>query len=313
MEENRIIGTYTGEERGSLLICIGGIHGNEPAGVLALERVFKLLEAEPSKNPEFQFKGQLVGLRGNLKALSIKKRFLVKDLNRQWLPDNVQRIKSTSIEDLDAEDQELKMLNACIESCIEKYQPERLVLMDLHTTTASGGIFSIATDDRESQLIALELHAPVIRGLLDGIDGTTLHYFKPENTGVPTVTVCFESGQHDDPESIDNMVAAIINGMRTVGCVEANDVENHHDERLLKYSENLPKIADLLYWHDIQQGDNFKMKPGYNNFQWIKKDELLAHDKTGEIRSNSDGLILMPLYQKQGDDGFFIVQEVEDF
>ncbi len=313
MEENRIIGTYTGEERGPLLICIGGIHGNEPAGVLALERVFKLLEAEPSRNPEFQFKGQLVGLRGNLKALSVKKRFLVKDLNRQWLPDNVQRIKNTVIEDLDAEDQELKMLNACIESCIEKYQPEKLIVMDLHTTTASGGIFSIATDDRESQLIALELHAPVIRGMLDGIDGTTLHYFKPENTGVPTITVCFESGQHDDLESIDNMVAAIINGMRTVGCVEANDVENHHDERLLKYSENLPKIADLLYCHDIKQGDNFKMKPGYDNFQWIKKDELLAHDKKGEIRSNSDGLILMPLYQKQGDDGFFIVQGVEDF
>ncbi len=313
MEANRIIGVHEGKEKGPLLICIGGIHGNEPAGVLALERVFQLLEQEPQKNPDFNFKGKLIGFRGNLKALKAKKRFIAKDMNRQWIPKNIKRILASPIKQLDAEDQELKMLHTAINKEIADYKPDKLIVMDLHTTTASGGIFSIATDDRDSQLIAMQLHAPVIRGMLDGIDGTTLHYYKPENTGVPTVAVCFESGQHDEPESIDNMVAAIINCMRTIGCVRSDDVENHHDERLLKYSANLPKIADLLYCHDIHQGDDFRMKPGYENFQWISKNELLAHDKSGEIRSDTEGLILMPLYQKQGEDGFFIVKEVKDF
>jgi succinylglutamate desuccinylase len=47
----------------------------------------------------------------------------------------------------------------------------------------------------------------------------------------------------------------------------------------------------------------------YKNFDKISKDELLAFDKYGEIRSKEDGMILMPLYQKQGNDGFFIIKE----
>jgi len=102
--------------------------------------------------------------------------------------------------------------------------------------------------------------------------------------GIDTVAVCFESGQHDDLASVDNAVAAIINCLRSVGCVASHNIENKHDER-----------------------------PGYKNFQWVKKNELLAQDKHGEIRSKSDGLILMPLYQKQGNDGFFLIDMVESF
>jgi len=309
----RIIGTYTEGNPGPLLICIGGIHGNEPAGIQALERVFQLIDEEPEKNPQFEFFGTLVGLRGNIAALNKKERYITKDLNRQWTPQNLQRIKNTPTDQLDAEDSEMKELHDCIQKCIDRHPPTKLILMDLHTTTAHGGIFSIATDERESQVIATELKAPVVRGLLDGIDGTTLHYFNTKNIGIDTVAVCFESGQHDELDSIDNAVAAIINCLRSVGCVAPHNIENKHDERLIKYSANLPKITDLVYCHDIHEGDNFVMQPGYDNFQFIKKDELLAHDKNGEIRSKEDALILMPLYQKQGNDGFFLIKKVEDF
>ncbi len=309
----RIIGEYTEGNPGPLLICIGGIHGNEPAGVQALEQVFKMIDAEPEKNPEFKFFGTLIGLRGNVAALKKKQRYLSKDLNRQWTKDNIQRIYDSPDEQLDAEDKELKALHTCIRKYIDTHQPTKFILMDLHTTTAHGGIFSVATDERESQVIATELHAPVIRGLLKGIDGTTLHYYNSKNTGVDTVALCFESGQHDDLASVDNAVAAVINCLRSVGCVASHNIENKHDQRLLKYSENLPKIADLLYCHDIHKGDNFQMKPGYKNFQWVKKNELLAQDRHGEIRSKSDGLILMPLYQQQGNDGFFLIDMVESF
>jgi len=207
----------------------------------------------------------------------------------------------------------MKELHACIRECIDTYQPTKFILMDMHTTTAHGGIFSIATDERESQVIASELNAPVVRGMLKGIDGTTLHYFNTKNMGIDTAAVCFESGQHDELDSIDNAVAGIINCLRGVGCVASHNIENKHDERLIKYSANLPKVTDLVYCHDIHEGDDFVMQPGYDNFQFIKKDELLAHDKNGEIRSKTDGLILMPLYQKQGNDGFFLIKKVENF
>ncbi|GJM34143.1 MAG: hypothetical protein DHS20C18_31440 [Saprospiraceae bacterium] len=307
----RLIGQYTGVEKGPLLICFGGMHGNEPAGIQALDLMLKMLEVEPITNPEFHFRGRLVGLRGNLKAIQRNQRFLVKDLNRQWTPENIARIKTASLRELDAEDQELRALHSIIEAEIETYQPEKLVVLDLHTTTAEGGIFSFATDDPESVRIGIELHAPVMKGFLNGIRGTTLHYFNSNNFDPETVGVAFESGQHNDPLSVNRAIAALTNCMRTIGCVDTDHVENRHDQLLIEYSKHLPKVAELISNHSIKPEDHFVMNPGYLNFQAVKKGEELARDKNGPICADADGLLLMPLYQNQGDDGFFLIEPLE--
>ena len=201
----------------------------------------------------------------------------------------------------------LELLEA-VEAEIAECQPERVVLLDLHTTSASGGIFAIATDEPESIRIASGLHAPVITGLMRGIHGTTLHYFTKENFHIPVAAAAFEAGQHTDPVSVNRTIAAIINCMRSIGAVRPEDVENRHDEILVEYSKDLPKIADLIKVHSIKPGDNFAMRPGYRNFQPVSKGEQLAQDRNGEIRSPADALILMPLYQPQGSDGFFLVK-----
>ena len=85
----RIIGSYAGSKKGPLLICFGGIHGNEPAGIQAIEEVFERLDKEPLRNPDFEFSGHLLGIRGNLRAIQAGKRYLQKDLNRQWTKENI--------------------------------------------------------------------------------------------------------------------------------------------------------------------------------------------------------------------------------
>ena len=308
----RIIGRYTGKHKGPLLIVFGAMHGNEPAGVLALEEMFRMLEKEPAKNPEFAFCGRLLGLTGNLKARKKNVRFIKKDLNRQWTLENVAKVKANPLSKLDPEEQEMKELLEVIENELNEYKPPKVVFLDLHTTTAFGGIFSIPNNDPESLRIAVQLHAPVVKGLLKGIKGTTLHYFVNENFKEEVVSVTFESGQHNETLSVNRAIAALTNCMRTVSCVQTEDVENHHDSILIEHSKSLPKITELVMIHEINPGDNFEMKEGYKNFQPVKKGELLAKDKHGDIRAASDGAILMPLYQKQGDDGFFLVRNAED-
>lgn len=306
----RIIGEYTGSRRGPLLIALAGVHGNEPAGIQALDILFKLLEVEPESNPDFLFSGKIIGLRGNIAALEAGQRFIQKDLNRQWTPSNIERIKATPFDQLEAEDRELREILWLIEERISDYRPEKVVLIDLHTTTAHGGIFTIATDDPESIRIGMEMHAPVIKGMLEGIHGTTLHYFNNDHFEPQTVAVCFESGQHEENLSVNRAIAALTNCMRTIGCVRADDVENRHDELLIEYSKDLPKLAQLIMCHSIRKEDGFRMLPDYKNFQEVKKGELLAYDRQGAIRAEADGRILMPLYQKQGDDGFFLIRPV---
>lgn len=55
------------------------------------------------------------------------------------------------------------------------------------------------------------------------------------------------------------------------------------------------------------------MRPGYVNFQPIARGETLASDWRGPIRADESGLILMPLYQALGDDGFFVARVVRPF
>lgn len=310
MESAHVIGRYAGKEEGPLFICIAGMHGNESAGVLAIETVFHLLDREPLINPGFSFGGRFLGLIGNTRAYREGKRFIKKDINRQWTPENIQRIRQAPSGQLEAEDLEIKELLDVIETEIGEHRPRRIVLLDLHTTSASGGIFGIATDSPESVRIAVELHAPVITGMLRGLRGTTLHFFTKENFNIPAVGVAFEAGQHEDPLSVNRSISAIINCMRTIGCVKVEDVENRHDEILLEYSKDLPKIAELIKVHSIGEEDLFKMRPGYHNFQPVAKNEILAEDKNGPILCPEDGMILMPLYQMQGSDGFFLIKKI---
>jgi hypothetical protein len=59
--------------------------------------------------------------------------------------------------------------------------------------------------------------------------------------------------------------------------------------------------------------DGFAMNPGFENFQPVRRGQILARNNKGEIRAPENGLILMPLYQKLGEDGFFIGREVAAF
>lgn len=308
--QNRIIGRYIGEEKGPLFIAIGAMHGNEMAGVYAIWTLLDMLEEEAVKNPDFIFCGQFIGLYGNVRAMTARQRFILRDLNRQWRPEYINYLKTLPPEKLEAEDAEIIELLDILRQEVTKYEPEEVIFVDLHTTSADGGIFSVVTNELKSLQVAVQLHAPVITGLMDGLNGTTLHYFTEELFGVPTAGLAFESGQHDDPDSIRRAISALISCLRSIGCVHSFIIESKHDHLLIEYARRLPKVTELLYVHAIKPEDNFKMLSGFRNFLPIKKGQILAIDRHGFVKSPYDGLILMPLYQTQGENGFFIVKEV---
>jgi len=310
MIRRRVIGKYEGEERGPLLILFGAMHGNEQAGVKAIDLMMKMLEVEPITNPAFTFKGKVVGLIGNLAAYKNNKRFIDKDLNRCWMRENVNKAFDQDEVEQCAELGEIKSIIQQVFKEIKTYQPTKIYVLDLHTTSSGGGIFTIVPEDPNSIYIGKELGAPVITNMTKGILGTTMQYFTTENMGKPTVCFTFESGQHKDPLSVNRAIAAITNCMKIIGSIDGRHIENRHNTLLIEYSKNLPKLSRLLMKHEIEESDSFVMKEGYNNFQAVKKGEVLGYDKKGEVKSPKSGLVLMPLYQKMGNEGFFLVEEI---
>jgi len=255
MEMDRIVTLYEGSEPGPLFICFGGMHGNEPAGIKAMDIVGKMLEVEPIRNPHFKYHGQFVGLIGNQAAYRAGQRFLDKDLNRNFSKVTLEKAKSQR--QLDHEDREFLSIDRLVRALIEKYEATKLIVLDLHTTSSHGGIFTICRDEAEDIKIASALHAPIVLGMLKGLKGTTLHYFITENMGIETIPITFESGQHEEGLSVNRAVAGIINCMKAIGAVEENVVENHHEKILIEYSKDLPKVTELISRHPISDTDNF--------------------------------------------------------
>lgn len=305
---NRQIVQFKGEGNGPILIVIGSIHGNEHAGVKGIKLVEKMLEVEPITNPNFSFRGQLYGLIGNVSAFDQNVRYIEEDLNRIWQTEIISSLRESEVA-LKNERHELFELLNFITDIISKHPDEEICILDLHTTSSPGGIFAIPNSDPKSQAISRKLHAPVILDMLQGISGTTLHYFNEQNFPNKKVTcVTFEAGQHEEKMSINRCIAAIVNCLRSIGCVSQEDVENIHDHVLSEYAEKFPAASRLIHKHSIEESDQFKMLPGFSNFDVIRKGQKLGEDKEGDIICPMDGLILMPLYQKQGNEGFYIIR-----
>ena len=309
----RTIGTFEGEIPGPRIIAISAIHGNEPAGVRALEMVFKALKQERSSNPAFQFRGKLLGMIGNLQAFQLNQRFLEQDLNRMWAINKLDEINASTSGDLTAESREVRDIFDYISVECQSSTTEPTVFIDLHTTSAEGGVFSIPTDEADSLVLAKHLGAPAIIGLQGTIPGTLLGFaatggFSTQSPATLPICIAFEAGQHESPHAISLTAHAIVQCLRTMGNIEQNGLAEFSESLHLPLPAYVPPVVRFIYAHHIAAEDKFKMRPGYVNFQPVQQGEHLADDRHGPVLSPDKGLILMPLYQARGSDGFFIVQ-----
>ena len=87
--KDRRIGELGGVHDGPVLVFVGGIHGNEPSGVYALQEVF-----DRFKDRDGEFRGKAYAFAGNLRALNKKQRYLDVDLNRLWYDEQISRLET---------------------------------------------------------------------------------------------------------------------------------------------------------------------------------------------------------------------------
>ncbi|MAW61737.1 MAG: aspartoacylase [Planctomycetes bacterium] len=310
----RIIGRHRGERPGPKLVCIAGIHGNEPAGVHALLRVFLALEERG-----IPFRGELVGLTGNLGALAEGLRYRERDMNRMW----TRALVARAMQPLqtgkaapgpgsghDAEWAEVAELHRVLEQELDG-QTEEVFLLDLHTSSADGVPFACIGDTLRNRRFARPFPVPVLLGLEEELNGALLEYLN--DLGV--VTMGFEAGQHGASHSIDRHEAGVWIGLAAAGCFPGPIPEQvEASRRLLSDARaGLPKVLEILYRHALRPRDGFKMHPGYENFTPVSEGEILAEDKAGLIRARRSGRVMLPLYQGKGDDGFFLARRVHRF
>ncbi len=285
-----------GQNPKTKLIVIGGMHGNEQNGVQAIQNIL------PQLKIHFQnHKGQAYFLKGNIEALQKNERFIEKDLNRLWLKKYLSGNRN-EVADIQA----LKDLHQIITEDICHRQFEHCIFLDLHTFSAQSGVFCIPAGNDKSIAFARSFGVPFIEKLSDMLPGTALSYFG--NKGMTSVV--FEGGTHNTNEATENLTAALWHSLAYAGLVDEKLPQVTESRSKLKFiSEKYPHHLELIYRHKLEDWHHFKMNKGYYNFKPVDKSENLALQNNQKITSPVKGYMLMPLYQKKGSDGFFIVKE----
>ena len=303
IEGEHLLGKFIGSESGATLIVVGSVHGNEAGGVGALRKISHRLVALREK-----LRGRVYLLAGNTRALKRGVRFIDSDLNRHWTSENLAKNKSDSSLKL-AEDYEQNELLKIFEEILTTAEAE-VYTLDLHSTSADGLPFATVGDTMRNRRFAQKFPVTILLGIEEQLDGTMLEYLN--NAGA--VTLGFEGGQHYSPVTIGNHEALVWLALVNSGILpeeDAPDLEAHRNH-LAKATAN-PRILEVRHRESVKPEDEFEMNPGFENFDAIRRGQILAKNKNGEIRAVESGLILMPLYQKLGEDGFFIGREIAPF
>lgn len=301
--EDHLMGAWVGNASGPTLIVIGGLHGNEPAGATALSQLSQEL-AEIS----YKLKGRVYFLAGNMAALEQKVRFIDEDLNRCWTPHHMSNV-GTPKTLASSEGRELTQLDRLLDSILITAMDEVFVL-DLHSTSADGVPFATVGDTLRNREFAKKFPVTILLGIEEQLEGTMLEYLN--NAGA--VTLGFEGGHHLSDNTVENHSAMVWLALTNSGVLPAGDnpAINRSTRRLANGHETM-RLIEMRYRHAITADDGFEMAPGFNNFDKVRSGDTLGKDRNGSVTSPETGLILMPLYQPLGNDGFFIGREISPF
>ncbi|MGA8852723.1 MAG: succinylglutamate desuccinylase/aspartoacylase family protein [Christiangramia sp.] len=298
IKNRRLLKVLKNKKGGPVIIFFAGIHGNEHAGIIAFEHFLNELDTE-------KLQGSIYAISGNLKALSKNKRFLDCDLNRMWT--SARMMKKSFKKEIYSEDKEQHELNEILNEIIKEHKSS-LYFIDLHTTSSDTLPFITINDSLINRRFSKLFPVPVILGIEEYLEGPLLSYINK----LGYVSLGFESGQHISKEAVVNARAFIKLAMYYSGVLDCSDIEKEYNT-LQKSAEGNSKIYEIIYRYNILKNEHFKMKPGFSSFELQEKGTLLATSDDKDIYLSKKATLFMPLYQKKGEDGYYLIRKIEPF
>lgn len=301
--ENRILGNFYGTKNSPTVIVFAGIHGNEKAGVFAARNVIAKI-----RERNLKLRGNLHIILGNINALNKGIRFEHVDLNRIWRNRNIGQLGGDDKE-FNAEIIEQKDIFVIIKNILA-HEKGPFYFLDLHTTSASSVPFITISDSLNNRKFSSNFPIPVVLGIEEYLDGPLLTFINEYGH----IALGFEGGSHESPSSVVNCEAFIWKALVHAKCLKKSHLSDYQEyqKTFLDLGCEYQFFA-IKYRYELDQDDDFSMRPGFENFESIDKGEYLATNNGVEINAPRGGKIFMPLYQELGEDGFFILQKISKF
>ncbi len=293
-------GVVRGVAPGPTLIVVGGLHGNEPAGVEVGAPLLARLAAAPPAA------GEVVVLAGNPEALAVGRRYLARDLNRQFTPERIAAARTAAAGGAADVEQRAALALADAIAAIVARARGPVFAVDLHTTSADGVPFSIVIGSPATQEFAARFPLPGLVGLEGSCGGTLGQHLG----ALGCVALAIEGGQHESAAARTNLEAVVTIALAASELAPHGDDTRAAEAQLTRAGAAHPRLIEVVLRHAVDEARTFRMEPGFANIQRTPQGTLLAREGDVEIRAPFDGLVLLPLYQPQGTDGFYYGREL---
>lgn len=259
--------TINGPLPGPTLAIFAGVHGNETAGVTALQELIPKLKIKRG-NVQIAF--------ANSPALQANVRMINKNLNRCFFPDN----NGSAPEDIRA-----RQLMAVLDKSD--------ALLDLHMFYDESGVpFVICEDD--ALPLARKFDVDIISTNWDEVEpgATDWYMFKQGKPGV-----CVECGPISKAsEYKDFAIRTIYQFLKYYDMTDEDIAFSRKPKRIIK--------ADRVVY---KSSDNFILSPGLHNFDRLQEGQLIAKDGDKEFRGLEGQYIIFPHYKARIDEEAYII------
>jgi succinylglutamate desuccinylase len=166
-------------------------------------------------------------------------------------------------------------------------------------------------DVLRNRRLACALPIPLVLGLEEFIDGSLLGYL----CDLGHVAIAVEGGQNEDPHAVDVHEAAIWLALEAAGALTRSEVpqRERHVALLRAAARGLPRTIEIRHRHVVRPLDAYDTVSGFRNFSPVHRGQVIAHERSGPVLAGEDGVVMLPLYQEQGEDGFFLARPVSRF
>ena len=260
--------SFEGDEKGISLLVLGAIHGNEVAGIGALNKLLKKINS-----------GEIAIKKGKLVVIPIcNVEANIKDVRQ--IDENLNRVMKVHENPITYEQKLANEIMPFIKDCD--------VMLDLHSTHCKGDepfVFCDYPKELNLKLIDVIDVDYVLEGWPDIYAGQS------EIEDYSTERACFEYGKsgttlecgyHKEDKAIDVAYNAIINALKVFELIEGDKpIKKEKTHILMKNFVVKKKEGNLL--------------KQYKHLDKVYKGEEIARYDDGEIlRAQNDGYILLP-------------------
>ncbi len=267
-QDEKDVVEYTERASGPTSIVLVGVHGDEPCGIKALEKILPTLVVD---------KGKVIFIVGNPKAVKKQKRFIGSNLNRMFKP-------SFLLSKTDKKSYEYKRANL-----LKAYFKKADVLLDVHSSHTKGSE-PFAICEANAKNICKLLPVKLVVSGFDAIQPGGTDYYMNK---IGKVGICVECGYSHSFTAEKNAKTIIKTFLVARGHIKG---------------KSSPQKQSQIYVNKLYiTKNNFKLTKKFKDFEKIYAGQTIGIDGKKEIKTETDSIILFARNRDSKNEEAFIL------